>query len=104
MPRGNTDNLKPVQSKEEARERGRAGGIASGIARRERKTLKEELISLLSKGDTQEKISLSLLKKALEGDTKAYEVIRDTVGEKPSSKIEANVNSDVHIDIELSDE
>ena len=104
MPRGNTNNLKPVQSKEEARERGRAGGIASGIARRERKTLKDELLSLLSNGNTQEKISLSLIQKALDGDTKAYEVIRDTVGEKPTSKIEADVNNDVHIDIGLSDE
>jgi hypothetical protein len=61
MPRGNTDNLKPVQSKEEARERGRAGGIASGIARRERKTLREELTALLEKGDTQKTISLALI-------------------------------------------
>lgn len=31
------DNLKPVRTKEEARERGRAGGIASGKARAEQK-------------------------------------------------------------------
>ena len=86
----NESNLKPVQSKEEARERGRKGGIASGKARRERKTLKEELLLLLSKGDTQERVSLALIQQALEGNTKAFEVIRDTVGEKPKEEIEVN--------------
>ena len=33
----NESNLKPVRSKEEARERGKAGGIKSGEVRRERK-------------------------------------------------------------------
>lgn len=82
----------------------RKGGIASGESKRARKTLKEELLILLENGNTQEQISLAVIKKALEGDTKAYEVIRDTVGEKPTSKIEADVNNDVHIDIGLSDE
>ena len=42
------ENLIPTnqRSKEEARELGRKGGIASGIARRERKTLKDELLML----------------------------------------------------------
>ena len=82
----NEENLKPVQSKEEARERGRKGGIASGKARRERKTLREELLLLLEKGDTQEKVSLALIKQALDGNTKAFEVIRDSIGEKPVDK------------------
>lgn len=38
---GAIGNLKPVQTKEEARERGRQGGIKSGEVRRERKRLKE---------------------------------------------------------------
>lgn len=82
----NESNLKPVQSKEEARERGRKGGIASGKARRERKTLREELLLLLEKGDTQEKVSLALIQQALDGNTKAFEVIRDSIGEKPVDK------------------
>ena len=45
----NEQNLIPVQSKEEARERGRAGGIASGKARRERKTIAEVLRAELDK-------------------------------------------------------
>ena len=38
------ENLKPIKSEEEAREKGRKGGIASGKARAERKALKEEVI------------------------------------------------------------
>lgn len=87
----NEQNLKPVTSKSEARAKGRAGGIKSGEARRKRKTLKEELLLLLSQGKTQEKMSLALIEKAMSGDTKAYEVIRDTVGEKPIDKVQANV-------------
>lgn len=99
------ENLIPCseRSKEEARELGRKGGIASGIARRERKTLKDELIMLLDTDDNNKKISVALLKRALEGDISAFTTIRDTIGEKPSDKIDANLNSDVTISIELSD-
>ena len=87
----NENNLKPVRTKSEARKRGRLGGIKSGEKRAERKTLKEELLLLLSQGNTQEKISLALIQKALNGDTKAFEVIRDSIGEKQVEKIQANV-------------
>lgn len=84
----NKNNLKPVRTKKEARERGKKGGIKSGEVRRERKTLKDELLLLLSSGDTQKKVSLAIIKKALSGDTKAFEVIRDTIGEKATEKVE----------------
>jgi hypothetical protein len=96
----NDQNLKPVKTKKEARERGRRGGIASGKAKRARKTLREELIALLENGDTQEKISLAMIAEALQGNTKAFEVIRDTIGEKPTDKIEAELTSDINITIE----
>lgn len=102
----NEQNLKPVKTKKEARERGRKGGIKSGEVRRARRTLKDELLLLLSKGQIQENITLALIKEALEGQnkTKAYEVIRDTIGEKPTEKVEADVKNEVNINIELSDE
>ena len=81
------ENLRPVSSKEEARERGRKGGLASGEARRKRKTLKEELLLTLSEGETQQSVTLALIEKAMSGDTKAFEVIRDTIGEKPVDKV-----------------
>ena len=83
----NEQNLKPVTSKKEARERGRKGGLASVEARRKRKTLKEELLLMLSEGETQQSVTLALIEKAMSGDTKAFEVIRDTIGEKPVDKV-----------------
>lgn len=88
----NDSNLKPL-STDKAREIGAKGGKASVEARRKRKTLKEELLILLSDGDVQERLSLALLDEALNGNkagsvTKAFEVIRDTIGEKPTEKVE----------------
>lgn len=97
----NEENLISLgdRTTEEQREIARKGGIASGKARRERKTLREELLLLLEKGDTQEKISLAMIKEALDGNTKAFEVIRDTIGEKPIDKT-ADVTRDITINIE----
>ena len=84
------DNSK--RSPNEVRENARKGGIKSGEARRAKKTMKEMLDYLLEKEinnkqgekvNTQEAITLALLKQALNGNVKAYEVIRDTIGEKP---------------------
>lgn len=98
----NVENLKPVRTKDEARKRGKAGGIRSGEVRAQRKTLKEELLLLLAQGNTQNKISLALLKKAINGDIRAYEVIRDTVGEKPTDKIEQSgeLNNTITVKLE----
>ena len=86
----NEQNLIPNSKRtpSERRENARKAGIASGEARRARKTLKETLLMMLEEGDTQNNITLALLDKALKGDTKAYEVIRDTVGEKPTDKVD----------------
>lgn len=46
--KGNVGNLKPVTSKEEARERGRKGGIQSGKTRKARKQAKECLNMILT--------------------------------------------------------
>ena len=91
----NPENIKPVRSTKEARKRGKAGGIASGKARRKKKLLKECLDELLEKewenrqGEKMsgaEAISVAVFKKALAGDMKAYEIVRDTAGQKPVDK------------------
>ena len=86
----NEQNLIPVTKRtpREQREISSKGGKASAEAKKARKTLKETLLLMLAEGNTQDDITLALLQKALNGDTKAYEVIRDTVGEKPTDKIE----------------
>lgn len=104
------DNLVPVRSEAEAREKGKAGGIASGKARREKKALRDTLNDLLSlplqstkaanldaikslaalKGkniSVQEAIMLAQIQKAMKGDTRAAEYIRDTIGQKPGLDI-----------------
>lgn len=44
----NNENLKPVRTKSEARERGRAGGKASGEARRRKADFRRTLNALLT--------------------------------------------------------
>lgn len=87
---------KPWKTREEASEAGKKGGVRSGEVRRARRTLREELNELLAETITdktgrqiltQRAISASMIKQALFGSTKAFELIRDTVGEKPVDKI-----------------
>lgn len=99
----NAQNLRPIRSASEAREKGQKGGFASGEARRARKTVRAELETLLamhpvnSKGKVsaisyQTGIVVALVKKALRGDTKAFELIRDTIGEKPAENVTITTN------------
>lgn len=112
----NEENLKPFtsdQSRAEAKKNGKKGGIASGKARREKKAFKETLEILLSmsmengeevsveditsfKGidgkniSVQEAILIAQVQRAMKGDTKAAEYLRDTIGQKPTDKIETD--------------
>ena len=92
-------NLKPVGSEQEARELGRRGGIASGKARREKRRLRDELLILLAyenaDGSGAARIATALFDKALAGDVKAFEVIRDSIGEKPVDQKEISGTFDV---------
>lgn len=81
-----------VPSSEVARENGRKGGKKKAENAQKRKALKEELEILLQKLDEdgktyQERMSIALIKEAFKGNTKAYEIIRDTIGEKPKENI-----------------
>lgn len=79
-------NLKPFDS-ERAKECGRLGGIKSGESRRARKTLKEELSAILAAGDNQQRMCLTLYRKAAdEGDIKAFRAIADVLGEMGTKK------------------
>lgn len=83
-------------SGEHAREAGRNGGLKSVAVRRAKKTLCEELLMLLNnnittkdgkKMSTQGAISASLVHQALKGNVRAFETIRDTIGQKPVEKV-----------------
>ena len=107
---GNADNLKKGLSPSEAREYGRRGGKRSGEVRRERKALRECLDLLLREKVTGEDgakhrradmISVALVDRALAGDVRAFEVIRDTIGEKPVDRVvHAEVDPDVIDEVE----
>jgi len=98
----NEQNLRPSEyrlSQDEAKK----GGIASGEARRRKRDIRLALEALLEKDisdkngnvmTTTEAIALKQIEKALKGDTKAFEVVRDTVGQKPTDKIDLTVNDD----------
>ena len=82
----NEQNLKPVRTKEEARERGRNGGIASGKARKENKLIKDRILERMGETDWDLMID-KLIERATE-DTKSFEVLRDTIGQKPKESLE----------------
>lgn len=91
----NQENLVSLADRttEEQREIARKGGIASGKARKEKKLLKDELAIIMENvnkdGKTyQELISTALVKEALKGNTKAYEIIRDTMGQTITNTIQ----------------
>ena len=105
---GSFEHLSP----EEIREAGRKGGKASVEAKRRRKELKETLEILLNmsldkrrknvdiekiqafadlKGKNvtvDEAMMIKLVQKALSGDLNSISMVRDTIGEKPSDRVE----------------
>ena len=104
----NEQNLKPCEYKF-TQEEAKKGGIASGESRRRKKLLRECLDELLAKEYTSEgktltgseALAVTLMKKAMKGDVKAFEVLRDTAGEKPVEKVMvAEVEQSVIDDVE----
>ena len=111
----NERNLIPVRSTEEARERGRNGGRASGEARRRKKSLREAAELYLSLPvsdkrawnklakdgvdpedvDNQMAIIAGLSIKAAKGDAKAAKVLFDLIGDQSREDDEVKVIIDV---------
>lgn len=105
----NEQNLIPEAHKLTVEEQS-AGGKASGEARAARRDLRKALEALLDKefsskdGTTlsgAEAIALKQMEKALKGDTRAFEVVRDTAGQKPVDKVMiAEVSQEVIDEVE----
>lgn len=98
----NEENLKPVRTKSEARERGRNGGIKSGESRRRTAALRDTMNRLLTMktevnglsdvlrsdgGDStyEEIITMAMIQRAMVGDVKAYKTIMQVVGQTDKS-------------------
>lgn len=110
MGTGRKENLinPKDRTSEELRAMTRKGGIASGEARRRKKTMREALEMLMYKCELNEQtkqmlraegvsedemnhqmvITRSLIAKAESGDVQAYNAICAMIGEKPAEKME----------------
>ena len=102
----NEQNLKPVRTKREARERGRNGGKASGAVRRRKADFRRTLNMLLTAEIDSEEwkpvlealgvectlesaLNMSMIKEGLSGNVKAYEAIAKYAGQ--SSKADSDL-------------
>ena len=126
-----SENLLPPfgkgRSTDEARESGKIGGLVSGAVRRKkaamrdyaqfilgikRKVSDKTLQQLREMGISEEEVTgqtLALMKimdKAIAGDIKAMEFLRDTAGEKPTdnSNIAHSFDGDVVVSMKRNDE
>lgn len=103
------DNLKSLKDRttEEQREIAAKGGKASQAVQAEKRTFRTIFESLLKENIDIDKfpelakhieaktaltadkaMSMAMMLKALQGSEKAFELVRDTIGEKPTDKIE----------------
>lgn len=116
------------RTEEEAKEMSKKGGINSGIARRKKKRLKELCNVILDNKIIEEKAINSLkekfpelefedityglvlllkqYEKAKAGDSKAFELLRDTSGQKPIEQaiVAFDENNELIIDLGEEDE
>lgn len=114
----NEQNLRPVRTESEAREKGTQGGIASGKARRRKRKLRE-LVELFGEMDVSDKARsqmekmgipeelmtrkmqpvVALYNKANKGDVSAFNAIRDIIGEKPVDETKLTGTLDTNVQI-----
>lgn len=99
-----TDNVIPssMRTHEENVANGRKGGIRSGEAKREKKLFKEAIEKKL--GKSLDEIVDALIDTAKLGNVQSAVFLRDTIGEKPTDKMEADLTGDISINIDLSDD
>ena len=102
----NEQNLRPSEYKL-SQEEAKKGGIASGEARRRKRDIRLALEALLEKewkdksGNVMsgtEAIALKQMEKAMKGDTRAFEIIRDTIGQKPIERVQITEIDQADID------
>lgn len=104
MPRGDNPNSRANlkrPSTEEARKRGAKGGKASAKRRQAYASLTEALKDQCTPEVMQE-LTARLIKEAEGGNMRAYELLRDQLGEKPVERIE-QTNIDISVEFEGGD-
>ena len=110
MARDGTQNLIPMNAltEKEQKEMARKGGIASGIARKEKATMKKTLEMLVDEiakiEGNEEKLTykqlatLGLIKGAIDGKAENYKTMLETLGE-----LQENKNNTPEININILD-
>lgn len=103
----NKKYLIPLNKRSESERKAiqRKGAERTNQIKREKKTLRQELEILLTMEkdgrSMQELMSLSMINQAIKGNTKAYEVVRDTIGQKPVEQMAVDVNKNKSEAVEL---
>lgn len=99
-PKGNPQNLTPFDKMEPEKKKAvqSKGGKAGAVSKRKRKAFKEALkaaLTIIVDEETQQTVQDkgidALMAKFMAGDPKVFEIIRDTIGEKPTEKQEVKV-------------
>jgi general stress protein YciG len=120
------ENLVPLnrRTKEKQREIARAGGMASGAARRRKRDMQQALNAILDmplkagrvqqirnlsevKGKNitaEQAILLAMVNRALKGDVRAATFVRDTVGCKPTDRVELEEVTAIVLTDEVEDD
>ena len=75
----NEDNLKPVRTESEAREKGTKGGIASGKSRRRKKAMKERLQEALECSVVNPKVKKMMQSVGMEDGSTNYDAVTASI-------------------------
>lgn len=99
MPRGSNPNSKAnlAKGKKINAENAREYGRKSAQAKKEYKSFKECFTDMMTP-EMREKLFNTMYRKAQAGNIKAFEVMRDTMGEKPIDKVE-QTSTNIIIDL-----
>lgn len=117
----NLENLRPFSKDdvEKARAAGRKGGVASGVAKRKKRTFRElietvmtmevddpavhaKLVELGLDPTHDMAITMAAIRKAENGDIEATRYIRDTKGEKPTEALQMAITDKPIKSLDLS--
>lgn len=107
MVQDNPNSLKNLElgkkiTTDTSKDYGRRGGLKSAEVKKARKSMREMIDYLLTKTTTnsqgeevsyQEGMLIAAVNKALNGDIKSMEFLRDTVGEKPVDRVDTTATT-----------
>jgi hypothetical protein len=88
----NEQNLKPIDSVSVAREMQKKSAEKRKQNNAERRLLKDAILERMGEADWDEMVD-ALIGRAKETD-KAFEILRDTIGQKPSEKVDLSIEDE----------